>query len=238
MKKTIKSQWTQTYARWSNKLKTYTDRSEDHYTKDIEVEIFMPADGKPRVHFRGGPTGYESYYLSTLQEPRPKPCRGEDLCICGGTINSWPRCMVKWADVRDLINAYVTFNALKEKALPLIAVYHSDLLVHDLNTITNAMGVPFLHFTGITGTYIVMLTPAAQLPARYEKVPYLFSEVTVERSVSDTVDFVQCMAKLDRQDCILYYAGADAPLREIDQAEAEVIAQAYVTKTFREWEAN
>ena len=53
------------------------------------------------------------------------------------------------------------YNQVKKTALPYIEVYQNDLLVHDRNTIDRYdTGTPFLHFTGETGTNIVMMPDA------------------------------------------------------------------------------
>lgn len=67
------------------------------------------------------------------------------------------------------------YQELKKKALPFIEAYHDDLIKHDRTQLDALPDVPFLHFTGSTGTHIVMM-PGIDIdyyPARKEQVPYL-----------------------------------------------------------------
>jgi len=96
----INSVFTFETARWDSSLNNFVGRKSRDETREIEVAI-IARDGKPLLVFTGGPTGFESYYLEDILE---EPLRGDDFCICGGTVNSWPRCIVNWQDVVDLIH--------------------------------------------------------------------------------------------------------------------------------------
>lgn len=69
-----------------------------------EKEIYIEYDQETDIlYFRGGPTGYESYYFTSL-ESSILTSESDKFCICGGTINSWPICTVKMENFRDIFN--------------------------------------------------------------------------------------------------------------------------------------
>ena len=125
------------------------------------------------------------------------------------------------------------YEEVKEKALPLIKAYHDDLIKHDRKTIAENPGVPFLHFTGDTGTHLVSLIPAEDYPAKGELVEYLFGVAGRVHILKQAVLVVQCMKKVNRQDLILYFDGEK--LREITQEKAELITWEYQERILLEW---
>ena len=79
--------FTKTTAKWNGNK--FVGHRSIKSRKLIEMEI----DGDV-LRFRGGPTGFESYCIKDLSLPP-----GKVFCICGGTVNSWPRCEVQTDDV-------------------------------------------------------------------------------------------------------------------------------------------
>ncbi len=91
----IESKWDYETGRWNNKKREFTDIKHKESVKTIKMRI-EAVGNKLVLRFIGGPTGFESYYIEDLLENK---LRSDDFCICGGTINSWPACRVKWSEV-------------------------------------------------------------------------------------------------------------------------------------------
>jgi hypothetical protein len=125
------------------------------------------------------------------------------------------------------------YEQVREKALPIIKAYHDDLLVHDKRDMERNQGVPFLHFTGNTGTFAFFMIPAEDYPAKGEIVPYLFGKVDRVHILQQYPKTVECMKRVNRQDLILYFNGKR--LIEIKQKRAESIARRYEDKIWRDW---
>lgn len=88
--------------RWDSKSNSFVDRKKRFETKEVQMVIESSEDhDRATLRFIGGPTGYETYYIKDLLEHAPEGRM--DFCICGGTINSWPTCIVEWADVTDFL---------------------------------------------------------------------------------------------------------------------------------------
>lgn len=102
----ILSTFTYETATWDKGSNTYINRR----TRSIEKVLFMKVntnlEGKKVLKFEGGPTGFESYYISDLLENKPGPVdKNTPFCICGGTVNSWPRAVVLLKEVLDFITS-------------------------------------------------------------------------------------------------------------------------------------
>ena len=101
----IKSYWDRQTANWDGKgfINRKWSKVEE---KKLKVTLDDTNTDKPIVKFHGGPTGFESYYLKDLLE-NPFGENEHDLfCICGGTINSWPRCFVKSRDLKEILEVF------------------------------------------------------------------------------------------------------------------------------------
>jgi len=94
MNREIKAIFTAETAKWDGKK--YFEYNYRTYEKEIEM-VIEDRGGKPILKFIGGPTGYESYYVEDMVKPRQKLSR--ELCICGGTVNSYHKCIVPWNEV-------------------------------------------------------------------------------------------------------------------------------------------
>lgn len=125
------------------------------------------------------------------------------------------------------------YEQVKEKSLPLIKMYKKDLLEHDKTDIENSPEIPFLHFTGDTGTCLVFLPPASNYPKKGEKIPYLFKTEERLRILSSKVSSVKCMRTVNRQDMILYFDGEK--LTVTSQLRAEIITRKYAWKILDSW---
>ena len=125
------------------------------------------------------------------------------------------------------------YQQVKEKALPLIKAYHDDLIIHDKKAITENSGTPFLHFTGDTGTCLVLLIPAKDYPQAEELVPYMFGIAGRWHILREKTKIVECMRTINRQDLVLCFDGEK--LGVITQERAESIVQKYQEKILLEW---
>ena len=99
-KRSITAKFITEKGRWDKQSNSFVDRSSVETISPIEMELFE-RDGKQILKFIGGPTGFESYYVEDLNA---NPMVAGIFCICGGTINRWPRCEVPFADVADFLN--------------------------------------------------------------------------------------------------------------------------------------
>lgn len=95
----IDSRW-ETEKRWvkGREQKSSTDVS----TKKLTMAIVTEGHDKPILNFRGGPTGFESYYIEDLSLSSDEG----DFCICAGTANRWPACFVDKAEVNKFVEEY------------------------------------------------------------------------------------------------------------------------------------
>ncbi len=96
----ITSRWRYENGDWDGK--DFSNRR----VREQSIFLEMVCDGK-KLEFIGGPTGFESYYVASLVcayggQPRP-----EELCICAGTINSWPACYVPWDEVMSFVESAI-----------------------------------------------------------------------------------------------------------------------------------
>ena len=101
----IKSYWRREVAEWSEEHGYINRQFRPIKEKEIQILIEEPDNDKPVLRFLGGPTGHESYYIEDLLRNRLLQ-ESEDFMICAGTVNSWPQCWVKWADVKPLLEKY------------------------------------------------------------------------------------------------------------------------------------
>lgn len=122
---------------------------------------------------------------------------------------------------------------LEKICLPLIEAFHDDLIKHDLRDIREHPGVPFLHFTGSTGTYLERLDPPEWYPAKGERVPYLFSTAERRQILNGKVITVEYMEKCNRMGMILYCDGRN--LREIPYERAKGIIRKYQHRIQKHW---
>ena len=113
--KIIDSTWIWQIGKWSDEISGYVDIKQGVEKKEIGMEIVVMKDeeekqdfGRAILYFRGGPTGFESYYVESLKRTKFK---SKYFCICAGTINDWPRCNVKVKDVLDYIEEWEKENA-------------------------------------------------------------------------------------------------------------------------------
>jgi hypothetical protein len=101
----ILATFTQERGRWNGK--GYEDITKTTTTKTITMDIIdVPSEysNTPKVlQFYGGPTGYEAYRLDDQFIGILKDLPTDDLCICGGTINAWDKCIVSRKDVLTYI---------------------------------------------------------------------------------------------------------------------------------------
>jgi len=128
------------------------------------------------------------------------------------------------------------YQELFEKVSPIIKFYREDLEKWDYESITKEdVGIPFLHFTGDTGTHMVVLHPADSkiFPPNGTKVEYLFGTANRNHILKEKLSKTQNMRTLNRQDCKLYFDGKR--LKEISQEKTEKICLEYVNRVKRDW---
>jgi hypothetical protein len=94
-KQSIEAIFIQEIGRWDKSSNTFVDLSTSKTIRNIEM-VLCERDDKQILKFVGGPTGFESYYVEDLLA---LPFAKSTFCICGGTINRWPRCEVSSTEV-------------------------------------------------------------------------------------------------------------------------------------------
>ena len=84
------------------------------------------------------------------------------------------------------------FEQLEELSRPLLKSFQSDLEI-DREMIETHEGVPFVHWTRETGTYMVHLVPPnhAGFPSLGEKVPFLFGKGDREKVLDGAIGIAQ-----------------------------------------------
>ena len=84
------------------------------------------------------------------------------------------------------------FEQLEELSRPLLKSFQSDLEI-DREMIETHEGVPFVHWTRETGTYMVHLVPPnhAGFPSLGEKVPFLFGKGDREKILNGAIGIAQ-----------------------------------------------
>ena len=128
------------------------------------------------------------------------------------------------------------YQELENKALPFIKAYHNDLIKYDRGELDRCPGVPFLHFTGDTGTYLEMMPEHdhKDYPAPDVRVPYLFGMADRWHILRGKVTVVvDCVGRNNRTDLILYYNGIT--LRAITLERAKDIIREYETSISWHW---
>lgn len=98
------------------------------------------------------------------------------------------------------------YEEVRRQAFPHMEAFMTDLDI-DREAICQNPGVPFLHFTGTTGTNLELFHPSEWYPPAGEHVPYLFSTAERHHILKGVVITVECMKKVSRQELILYYDG-------------------------------
>ena len=98
-KQLIEAIFIQEIGRWDKSSNTFVDYSTSKTIRNIEMCLYEK-DGKQMLEFVGGPTGFESYYVEDLLT---LPFAKSSFCICGGTINRWPRCEVSCTEVATFL---------------------------------------------------------------------------------------------------------------------------------------
>jgi len=89
-------------ADWDRTFQQYTNRRVISLP-DKELEMVLKKTERGDIlQFIGGPTGHESYYVSDLLGTFA-PDGSDNFCICAGTVNSWPMCIVSRKEVFDFL---------------------------------------------------------------------------------------------------------------------------------------
>ena len=125
------------------------------------------------------------------------------------------------------------YMQLKKKAMPLIEAYHTDLTIHDKRWLRENPGVPFLHFTGETGTHLTRLDTKG-FPKKGERISYLFGTATREEILESNLSVVPDMKhRYGRGKLAMYFDGTR--LREISYRRAASIAKDYEERVLSQW---
>jgi len=99
----INSKWQSEHAEWDSFQEKYINITVVPMPDKVLIMEIIDGKGGPVLQFIGGPTGYESYYIKDLlQTSRSKRT---SFCICAGTLNSWPQCVVPWSAVLDFLKS-------------------------------------------------------------------------------------------------------------------------------------
>ena len=126
------------------------------------------------------------------------------------------------------------YNQVEKLAAPIIKAYHDDLFKHDRRSIESNPGVPFLHFTGDTGTHIVLMEGAETYPPRTETAHYFFGNADRYHILDGKKSMVETMKRVNRGDLVLYYSG-NGTVRKITQEKAEQIVSDYQRSIRSAW---
>ena len=126
------------------------------------------------------------------------------------------------------------FEEVRKKAEPLMESYQSDLLVHDRKFIEEYPKIPFLHFTGESGTYLVGLFKSEDYPAKGELVPHFFGHASREEILKGNGAVVPTMkTRYGRDRLCLFYDGIG--VREISYEKASEIFDKYANAMLAKW---
>lgn len=118
-----------------------------------------------------------------------------------------------------------------------IRSYRSDLEIHDRGWIGCNPGIPFLHYTWESGTYIIGLLPAADYPAEGVKVKYLFSTADRYHLLAQVEKMVQHFSagRMGNGGIKAIHHFDGAQVRPIADIVARDIARKYCEGITREW---
>jgi len=98
------------------------------------------------------------------------------------------------------------YKQLVDRCLPIIGSFKTDVTKWDKQALAASPGIPFLHFTGKTGTHIVFLT-----------------EYSNQQIMNHVIPMVDAMQGCDRSDLVLHFDGLK--LHEITMVRAKEIAR-------------
>lgn len=130
------------------------------------------------------------------------------------------------------MNEKSIYIQLKEKALPFMTGYQTDLTKHDRNDIRTNACIPFLHFTRQNGTDIIFLTSSDKYPPAGEKVKYLFGYADRHHLLKEK----ETMFKYwyDSSNILTHYFDGKKLVKISSQKAIEVIND-YVNTIKKEW---
>lgn len=133
-----------------------------------------------------------------------------------------------------------TYKTLHDLTTHIIESYRADLETHDRTWIEQNPGVPFIHYTWDSGTYMIGLVAASEYPAPGEKIPYLFGHSDRDHILAQ----VQVIADLfilgewaphkNVVKAIHYFDGAR--IRPIAHVVAQDIARKYIHDIRAQWQ--
>ncbi len=111
------------------------------------------------------------------------------------------------------------YKEVESKSLPLIKCFSEDLTEIDKRTILeNKRQYPFLHFTGENGTYLIILAPIEEYPAKGEDIKYLFGHADRIHILGDKVRHIEwCVKESSKREVVLYFDGTK--VREVSEGE-------------------
>lgn len=123
---------------------------------------------------------------------------------------------------------------VKEKALPLMEGFQTDLTKHDRRDIQQNTGVPFIHYTRKLGTDICFMVPAGDYPPEGQRVPYLFGTADrhhlLDQKVATTTYFTN---PYNDSQLVLYFDGET--VKEISKEQAVEVVRKYSWRIKGEW---
>ena len=70
----------------------------------------------PLLHFVGGPTGHETYQVTSefIVSLMRQGAVSDEFCICAGTKNSWPKCSVSIRATLNFLSKALKNQRLRE----------------------------------------------------------------------------------------------------------------------------
>jgi len=127
------------------------------------------------------------------------------------------------------------FQQLVDACLPSIEAYQTDLLTVDREMIEANPGVPFLHWTRSTGTWISFLYPAdhPRYPPKGVEIKYLFGLADREHIARQVQELAQGIVKNSNTLLTFHFDGHK--LHRINDEAALKIARDYVRRTLEQF---
>lgn len=122
-----------------------------------------------------------------------------------------------------------SFDTIKTAALKVMIGGQSDLYI-DAQCIDENPGVPFLHFTRDTGTYLVFLPPFEKLPARGRYVTRLFGTINRDDVVDNIANMIGYCAIPQNNLSLLVHHCDGVNVRKITMKKSIEIAKQHVCK--------
>lgn len=159
------------------------------------------------------------------------------------TGDPWPAVTPKHSELEQAVRETVAlaksrYSELVRLSRPFIEAYEDDLLVHDRNAILASPGVPYIHWTRDTGTWMTVLWPAdsESYPPKGVSVPWLFGTAQRETILEQKVSLAEYRNNPLNTETLLCLYFNGKTLRKITTERAADIVADYERSVRRQWE--